>query len=341
MRPSTSPILTSRQKAAILIVALGPEASAKIFKHLREDEVESVTLEVARLGKIAPESRRQVVADFYEMCVAQEVLSEGGIDQARKALEAAFGADKAAEVVNRVMQALQVLPFDFIKKTDPTQLLSFIQDEHPQTIALILAHLDAKQAAAIVSGLPQELRAEVARRIAIMDRTPPEVIREIERVLERKLSGSVVTQAFTAAGGVKSLVEVLNWVDRTTEKTILENLTETSPELADEVKKLMFVFEDITLLDDASIQKVLREVDSKELGLALKGVGEEVQSRIYKNMSERAATMLKEDMEFMGPVRLRNVEEAQQRIVGIIRRLEENGEILVARGGGGGDEIII
>ena len=323
------------------MVALGPEGSAKLFKHLREEDIEGITLEVARLGKISAEARRQVVADFYEMCVAQEVISEGGIDQARKALEAAFGADKANEVVNRVIQALQVLPFDFIKKTDPSQLLSFIQDEHPQTIALILAHLESKQSAAIISGLPQELRAEVARRIAIMDRTPPEVIREIERVLERKLSGAVVTQAFTAAGGVKSLVEVLNWVDRTTEKTILENLSETSPELADEVKKLMFVFEDITMLDDGSIQKVLREVDSKELGLALKGVGEEVQSRIYKNMSERAATMLKEDMEFMGPVRLRNVEEAQQRIVGVIRRLEEAGEIVVARGGGGGDEIII
>ena len=182
---------------------------------------------------------------------------------------------------DRVMQALQVLPFDFVKKTDPSQLLSFIQDEHPQTIALILAHLEAKQAAAVISGLPQELRAEVARRIAIMDRTPPEVIREIERVLERKLSGAVVTQAFTAAGGVKSLVEVLNWVDRTTEKTILENLSETSPELADEVKKLMFVFEDITLLDDGSIQKVLREVDSKELAW---------RSRAWARKCRRAST---------------------------------------------------
>jgi flagellar motor switch protein FliG len=324
------------------MVALGPEGSAQIFKHLREDEIDNLTLEVARLGKVPSELRRQVVADFYEMCIAQEVISEGGIEKARKALEAAFGSDKANEVLGRVMQVLQVLPFDAIKKTDPIQLLSLIQDEHPQTIALILAHLDAKQAGAVISGLPQELRAEVARRIAIMDRTPPEVIHEIERVLERKLSGSVMTQAFTAAGGVKSLVEVLNNVDRTTEKTILENLSETSPELADEVKKLMFVFEDITLLDDASIQKVLREVDSKELGLALKGVGEEVQARIYKNMSERAATMLREDMEFMGPVRLRNVEEAQQRIVGVIRRLEEAGEIVVARDeGGGGDEIII
>ena len=331
--------MTNRQKAATLLVAIGPEATAKIFKHLRDEDIENLTLDVARLGKIGPEARRQIVAEFHEMCLAQEVISEGGIDKARSALIAAFGADKANDIVNRVVQTLQVLPFDFIKKTDPAHLLSFIQDEHPQTIALILAHLSPQQAATVISGLPQELRAEVARRIAIMDRTPPEVIREIERVLERKLSSAVVTQNFTKAGGVKSLVEVLNFVDRTTEKTILETLGENSPELADEVKKLMFVFEDIILLDDASIQKVLREVDGKELALALKGVGEEVQNRLYKNMSERAATMLREDMEFMGPVRLRNVEEAQQRIVGVIRRLEEAGEIVVARGGG--EEIIV
>ncbi len=336
---AVSDSVTGRKKAAVLMVALGPEAVAKVFQHLREDEVENLTLEIARLGRILREVRRQVVAEFREMCMAQEVISEGGLDQARRTLEAAFGADRAGEVVNRVVQALQVLPFDFVKKTDPSQLLSFIQDEHPQTIALILAHLTPNQAAAVISGLPQDLRAEVARRIAIMDRTPPEVIREIERVLERKLSSAVVSQSFSAVGGVKSLVEVLNWVDRTTEKTIMESLTENNPELADEVKKLMFVFEDIVMLDDSSIQKVLREVDGKELALALKGVTEEVQNRIFKNMSERASSMLKEDMEFMGPVRLRNVEEAQQRIVGIIRRLEEAGEIVVARGGG--EEIIV
>ncbi len=332
-------VLTKRQKAAILLVALGPDAVAKLFKHMREEDVEALTLDVARLGRVTPEQRRQTIVEFHDMCLAQDVMSEGGIEQARRALESAFGQDRANEVINRVVQALQVLPFDFVKKTDPSQLLSFIQDEHPQTIALILAHLNPNQAAAVLSGLPQELRAEVARRIAIMDRTPPEVIREIERVLERKLSSAVVTQGFTAVGGVKSLVEVLNWVDRTTEKTILENLTDTSPDLADEIKKLMFVFEDITMLDDGSIQKVLREVDSKELALALKGVGDEVQNRIFRNMSDRASAMLKEDMEFMGPVRLRNVEEAQQRIVGIIRRLEEAGEIVVARGGG--DEVIV
>ena len=339
MNRSAPTVLSKRQKAAILLVAIGPEAVAKLFKHMRDDEVEALTLDVARLGKVTPDQRRQTIMEFHDMCLAQDVMSEGGIEQARKALESAFGTERATEVINRVVQALQVMPFDFVKKTDPSQLLSFIQDEHPQTIALILAHLNANQAAAVLSGLPQELRAEVARRIAIMDRTPPEVIREIERVLERKLSSAVITSGFTAVGGVKSLVEVLNWVDRTTEKTILENLTDTSPDLADEVKKLMFVFEDITLLDDSSIQKVLREVDSKELALALKGVGDEVQNRIYRNMSERASTMLKEDMEFMGPVRLRNVEEAQQRIVGIIRRLEESGDIVVARGGA--DEVIV
>ena len=339
MNRSVPNVLTKRQKAAILLVAIGPEAVAKLFKHMRDEDVEALTLDVARLGKVTPEQRRQTIMEFHDMCLAQDVMSEGGIEQARKALESAFGIDRANEVINRVVQALQVLPFDFVKKTDPSQLLSFIQDEHPQTIALILAHLNPNQAAAVLSGLPQELRAEVARRIAIMDRTPPEVIREIERVLERKLSSAVITQGFTAVGGVKSLVEVLNWVDRTTEKTILENLTDTSPDLADEVKKLMFVFEDIILLDDGSIQKVLREVDSKELALALKGVGDEVQNRIFRNMSDRASTMLKEDMEFMGPVRLRNVEEAQQRIVGVIRRLEEAGDIIVARGGG--DEVIV
>ena len=335
----TAQQLNNKQKAAALMIALGPEAAARIFKNMRDEEVEGMTLEIARLGKISAEERRNVVAEFHEMCMAQEVISEGGIDQARKALEAAFGAEKAAEMVGKAVMAMQVLPFDFVKKTDPTQLLSFIQDEHPQTIALILSHLKPNQAAQVLSGLPQEQRAEVARRIAIMDRTPPEVIREIERVLERKLSSAVVTQSFSAVGGVKSLVEVLNWVDRTTEKTILESLSENNPDLAEEVKKLMFVFEDIIMLDDASIQKVLREVDGKELALALKGISEEVQGRIYKNMTERAATMLKEDMEFMGPVRLRNVEEAQQRIVGVIRRLEEQGEIVVSRGGG--DEVIV
>jgi flagellar motor switch protein FliG len=330
--------LNTRQKAAVLLIALGAEVTGQVFQHLPEEDVEQLMVEVARLGQVPHSERNTIIAEFREMCLAQEVISEGGIDHARRFLESAYGSDKASNIIGRVVQALQILPFDFVKKTDPAQLCSFIQEEHPQTIALILAHLSPNQAASVLSGLPQEVRAEVARRMAIMDRTPPEVIREIERVLQTKLS-SVVTQNFTAVGGVKALVDVLNCVDRQTEKTILETLSENNPELADEVKRLMFVFEDITTLDDTSIQKVLREVDVKELGLALKGVGEEVQLRIYKNMSERAANMLREDMEFMGPVRLRSVEEAQQRVVGVIRRLEESGEIVVSRGGN--EELIV
>ena len=325
--------LNNRQKAAILLVALGPEAASQIYQFLTPDEIENLTVEIARMGKVTSEIRESIIEEFHELCVAQEFIAEGGIDAAREMLITAFGAERAGVIVDRVLQALQVMPFDFLKKADAMQIITFIQNEHPQTIALIMAYLQPSQAAAILSGLPQDLRAEVARRIATLDKTPPEVIREVESVLQRKLS-SVVSTDFSHAGGVKSLVDVLNWVDRSTEKTILESLAESNPEIAEEVKKLMFVFEDIILLDDRAIQQVLKEVDTKELAVALKGVGENTQARIYKNMSERAAAMMKEEMEFMGPVRLRAVEESQQRIVNIIRKLEEAGEIIVARGGG-------
>jgi flagellar motor switch protein FliG len=325
--------LTNRQKAAILLVALGQEAAGRILQHLAPDEIEALTVEIARMGKVAPEVRESIIEEFHELCVAQEFIAEGGMDAAKEMLITAFGADKAETIVGRALQALQVTPFDFLKRADASQIITFIQNEHPQTIALILAYVQPAQAAAILSGLTSETRADVAQRIATLDKTPPEVVREVEHILERKLSSFVSTD-FTHAGGVKSLVEVLNWVDRSTEKTILESLAENSPEIADEVKKLMFVYEDIVLLDDRAIQQVLKEVDTKELSLALRGVGESVQARIFKNMSERAASMMKEEMEFMGPVRLRSVEEAQQRVVNIIRKLEEAGEIIVARGGG-------
>jgi flagellar motor switch protein FliG len=336
--PSRLPVINNRQKAAVLLVAMGTQASGQILKQLTHDEVEMLTLEIARMGKVNPEMRESIIEEFHELCLAQEFIAEGGVDAAQEVLEAAFGVEQAHSIVGRVLQTMQVMPFDFVKHADASQVITFIQNEHPQTIALILAYLPASQAANIISGLPHELRAEVARRIAMLDKTPPDIIREVERVLERKLS-TVVAQDFSHAGGIKSLVDVLNWVDRSTEKTILESLSENNPEIAEEVKKMMFVFEDITLLDDRAIQQVLKEVDSKELALALKGCGDNVQQRIYKNMSERAATMLKEEMEFMGPVRLRSVEEAQQRIVNIIRKLEEAGEIIVARGGG--EEMIV
>ncbi|HNJ65906.1 MAG TPA: flagellar motor switch protein FliG, partial [Turneriella sp.] len=246
--------------------------------------------------------------------------------------EKALGTQKAIDIVNRLTSSLQVRPFDFVRRQDPAQLLNFIQNEHPQTIALILSYLDAPKSALIMSSLPHQIQADVARRIAKMDRTSPEVLREVERVLERKLS-TLSNEDYTMAGGIDVVVEVLNNVDRSTEKSIIEALEEEDPELAEEIKKKMFVFEDIVLLDDKAIQKVLRELDNQDLAKALKAVDTEVQEKIFRNMSKRAAALLREDMEFMGPIRLKDVEEAQQKIVNIIRKLEEDGEIVVARAG--------
>jgi len=324
--------LTGRQKAAIFLVALGSDVSSEIFKHLREDEIEQLTFEIARLGKIEPADRDKVLQEFQEMMMAQEFISNGGIDYARDVLERALGTQKAIDIVNRLTSSLQVRPFDFIRRTDPSHLLNFIQGEHPQTIALILAYLEPSKAAQILSGLNHQIQADIARRIAQMDRTSPDVLREVERVLERKLS-SLASEDFTSAGGIDAIVEVLNNADRGTEKIIIEALEEEDPELAEEIKKRMFVFEDILLLDDRSIQKVMRDVDQQELAKALKGVEAEVQEKIFRNMSKRAAALLREDMDFMGPIRLRDVEEAQQKIVNIIRKLEESGDIVVARAG--------
>ena len=330
--------LTGRQKAAIFLVSLGSDVSSEIFKHLREDEIEQLTFEIARLDKVEPEDKDRVLQEFQELMMAQEFISTGGIDYAREVLERALGTQKAIDIVNRLTSSLQVRPFDFIRRTDPSHLLNFIQGEHPQTIALILAYLDPGKAADILSKLNHQIQADVAKRIAIMDRTSPDVLREVERVLERKLS-TLASEDYTSAGGVDSIVEVLNNVDRGTEKIIIEALEEEDPELAEEIKKRMFVFEDIVLLDDRSIQKVLREVDGQDLAKALKGVDAEVQEKIFRNMSKRAASLLREDMDFMGPIRLRDVEEAQQKIVNIIRKLEEAGDIIVARAGA--EELVV
>jgi flagellar motor switch protein FliG len=330
--------LTGRQKAAVFLVTLGSEISAEIFKHLREDEIEALTFEIARLETVESEERDRVLLEFQELMMAQDFITTGGIDYARELLEKSLGSQKAVDIINRLTSSLQVRPFDFIRRTDPTHLLNFIQQEHPQTIALILAYLEPQKASIILSSLPHEIQSDVAKRIATMDRTSPEVLREVERVLEKKLS-TLSSEDYTAAGGVESIVEILNLVDRSTEKTIIESLEEDDPELAEDIKKRMFVFEDIVMLGDREIQKVLREVDTSELAKALKAVDSEVQDKIFRNMSKRAATLLKEDMEYMGPVRLKDVEEAQQKIVSIIRKLEEAGEIVVARAGE--DELVV
>ena len=330
--------LNGLQKAAVLLIALGPEKSALIFKHLKEEEIEELTLEIANTRSITPQIKEDVLSEFYQVCLAQQYIAEGGISYAKELLEKSFGEDKARDVIGKLTASLQVKPFEFIRKTDASQLLNFIQDEHPQTIALILSYLSPSQAAMIVSALHPDRQADVARRIAVMDRTSPEVIKEVEKVLESKLS-SLVNQDYTINGGVDSGVDILNTVDRGTEKQIMETLEIEEPELADEIRRKMFVFEDILLLDDRAIQRVLRDVENSDLSISLKGANQEVQNAIFNNLSKRLASMIKEDMEFMGPVRMKDVEEAQQKIVNVIRKLEDSGEIVISRGGG--DEIIV
>ncbi|PPA72059.1 flagellar motor switch protein FliG [Jeotgalibacillus proteolyticus] len=330
--------LSGKQKAAILLISLGPDAASGIYKHLTEDEIEHLTLEIAGVKKVEPEAKEEVLEEFHNIALAQDYISQGGIGYAKSILERAVGMDQANAVINRLTSSLQVRPFDFAKRADPMQIFNFIQNEHPQTIALILSYLNPQQSGKILSALPQEVQTDIAKRIALMDTTSPEVISEIESVLERKLS-SAVSQDQTETGGIESVVEVLNGVDRATEKLILDSLEIQDPELAEEIKKRMFVFEDIVTLDNRSIQRVIRECENEDLLLSMKVSTDDVKEVIFKNMSQRMAENFKEEMEFMGPVRLREVEEAQSRIVSSIRLLEDAGEIIVARGGG--EDVIV
>lgn len=329
--------LTGIQKAAILMVTLGAENSAQVVKHLAEGEIEQLTLEMSNVGRVSPEQRDYVVEEFHQMCMANDYISQGGIEYAREVLERALGETRAFEIISRLSSSLKMRPFDLVRRTDPKQLFSFIQGEHPQTIALIMTHLPADKAATLLASIAPERQADVAKRIATMGRTSPEVLKEIEKVLERKISSLAPTD-YTTSGGIQSIVDVLNRTDQATVKVVMDALEMDDPELAEQIKRQMFVFEDIVMLDDRGIQMVLREVETKDLGLALKGTNPEVGQKIMANMSSRAAQMLKDDMEFMGPVRLRDVEEAQQRIVKVIRKLEESGAIVISRGGS--DEII-
>lgn len=330
--------MSGKQKAALLLISLGPEVSASIYKHLNEEEIEQLTLEISGVKKVESSVKEEIIEEFHNIALAQDYISQGGIGYAKTVLEKALGKDHAQAIINRLTSSLQVRPFDFARRAEPSQILNFIQNEHPQTIALILSYLEAEQAGLILSQLPQEMQADIAKRIATMESTSPEVISEIEAVLERKLS-STVTQDFTETGGVDAVVEVLNGVDRSTEKTILDALEIQDPELAEEIRKRMFVFEDIITLDNRSIQRVIRDCENEDLILAMKVSSEEVKDILFKNMSQRMAESFREEMDVMGPVRLRDVEEAQSRIVGIIRRLEDAGEIIIARGGG--DDIIV
>lgn len=324
--------MSNSQKVAALLIALGPKAASEIMKHIDDEtEVEHIALEIASLQRVNPDVLNEILAEFYALFQASGYLATGGVSYARQLLEEAYGENQADKILERLVATLQTNPFDFFNNADPAQLATSFQNENPQLVALVLAYLKPERSAAVLSALSPEMQADVALRIAEMDRTNPEVLREVERIMENKFS-SVVTADFSMAGGVESLAEIINRSDRTTEKAILDSLEMKDPEIAEQVRELMFVFEDIIHLDDRAIQRVLREVDTKDLALSLKGSNEDVQEKIFRNMSERACSMLKDDMEYMGPVRAKDVQEKQTYIVSIIRALEGAGEIQISRG---------
>jgi len=329
---------TGVQKAAILVMQIGRERAAPILRSLREQEVSEIMSEVARLQNLQAAEIAEVLDEFKETFIARAHVAQGGYDTARELLEASFGPQKADEILDNLGVTMVAAPFEFLRRADTRQVLSYLQDEHPQTIALVLAHMNADAAAMVLSALPEEQQREVALRIAKMDRTSPEVIEQVEAILERKLSTVIQQSDFAQAGGLETLVDILNSSDRATERLILEGLESQDPELADEVRNRMFVFEDITTLDDRAVQLVLRSVDAKELAVALKGVDQKVRDKVLKNMSERAAANLSEEIQLLGPVKLKTVEEAQNSIVRVIRTLEEAGQIDMARGG---DELVV
>ncbi len=324
--------MTGLRKAAVLLVQMGKENSIKVLSHLRENEVEEISAEIVRLGTVERDVVNNVIDDFHAMASASSYVAKGGMAFAKEILEASMGTTKANEIVGRLQATFFEMPFSFLQKADPRQVTSFLQDEHPQTIALVLAHLPAVQASQILGGLAGSLQADVAHRIAIMDRTSPELIRQVEAVLQRKISSVLQASDLSAVGGLEPLVEIINRADRATERMILEGLSARDPELAEQIRSKMFMFEDIVGLEDRAIQLVLRQVETNDLATALKGVRDDVRQKIMKNLSERAAENLGEEIEMLGPVRLSNVEESQNKIVQVIRSLEESGQITIERG---------
>jgi len=322
----------SKKKAAAVIISLGAEAASQIYKYLREDEIEQLTLEIAVLQDLTAEQTEQYLDEFYNLCLAQKYVTEGGIEYAREILNKALGTQAANTLIERVNKTIKTRAFDFLRKADPKHLISMIQNEHPQTIALILSYLRAGQASEVLAELPRELQLDVAERIAVMDRTSPEMVKEVEKTLSKRFS-SVASMDFAQIGGVKYMAEIMNSVDRGTEKYILEEMAKHDPQLAEDIRQRMFVFEDITTLEPSAIQRFLRDVDTKDLLIALKGSSEEISQAFYQNMSTRMAEMLKEDAQYLHGVRTSDVEDARQRMVAIVHKLEESGEILISRGG--------
>lgn len=320
------------QKAAVLLVQMGKEASVRVLSQLREAEVEELTAEIARMRSVAPDTADAVLTEFHSMLAARQYAAQGGLDFAREVLEASLGRDRASDMISRLSVMALETPFQFLHRADPRQLLSFVQDEHPQVIALVLAHLTAEMASRILSGLSPELQADVAHRIAVMDRTSPDTIRLVETSLERKLSSVLQPGELSTVGGLKPLVDIINRADRATERLIMQGLEGRDPKLAEDVRSQMFLFEDIVGLDDRAVQQVLRQVETADLACAIKGVSLEVRDKVMSNLSERAAANLAEEVEMLGAVRLHTVEEAQAKVIRAIRAMEESGEILLRRG---------
>lgn len=326
------PALTEAQKAATIVISLGSETAAQVYKFLSEEEIEKLTYEIAKIQKLGSEDVEAILSDFYSLCLTQKVVTEGGVNYARTVLEKAFGAQVAASLLERVTRSLKTKAFEFIRKADYKNLMTTIQNENPQTIALVLSYARSDQASTIIAELPKDVRIEVVERIAKMDRTSPEIVNQVEKVLERKFA-SMVSTDFMEVGGINYIADVMNHIDRSSEKYIFDELYKRDAKLADEIRKKMFIFEDIVLLDSMAIQSFLREIDSKDLVVALKGANQEVADIIFQNMSQRMGETVRSDMEYLHNVRMRDVEEAQQRIVAVIRKLEEEGEIIISKGG--------
>ena len=324
--------LSGRKKSAILMLLLGPDVASQIYRNLTDQEIEQVTFEIANLGNVQAHVTLDVIEEFYHTAMARQYISHGGIHTAREILDRALGPGKAVEIIERLQGILTGNPFDFLKHIEPNHLLEFVYNEHPQTIALILSHLDHDKAATILSALPHELQQDVVMRIAMMDQTSPEIIAEVERILEKKLS-SILAQDFSHSGGLETLAELLNRLEPSAGRNIIQALEENDQELAAEVKKRMFTFDDLVVLDDKALQKILKNVEFKDLALALKGASDEVKNQVFSNISARAASDLKDEMDLMGPVRIKHVEESQQKIITLLRQMEESGEIEIVKKG--------
>jgi flagellar motor switch protein FliG len=329
--------LRGLQKSAVLMVALGEERAAEIFRHLSQAEVEALSLEIAKAPKVPSDVCHEVVTEAVESVLAEAYVAEGGVDYARALLQKSLGGDRAEEIISRLAATIERRPFEFLRRTPPEQIHVFLRNESPQTVALVVANLHTALAAQVLSLLAPEEQADVAARVALMGETQPAVVAQVETVMKQKLS-SVIAAEYSTAGGVQSLADILNHSDRTTERNVLDQLAASNGELADEVRLLLFTFEDVVKLDDRSIQMVLKDVDQKDLAISLRGVSDDVKHRIFSNMSERGAELLKEEIEFQPPQRRRVIEESQGRIVGVVRRLEEAGAIVISRGSGGGDD---